>query len=467
MLELSNSNPQLALALNSHWLRENLPKYLWHANESSLALIDVEVKHVWDSKKRVTVLYDLQLNGDGHPATQQQYVGYLVSGERLEKEYRSVLKKAKAQPPFGPAATLVPEANLILMAFPNDRKMSLLSKETLHVWLSAHLDEVANGALAGGRGQVEETKVETLRYVPDKRFTARCRVRLKTEHGDQKEISFIAKQLSDDKKAKRLYRNILSLPRAWAGDRTSLRVRLPQALAWDENSAVIFLEDLPGENLASAISTVDLEKTMAAVGELLAHFHHAQKRVRKRVSCKSELKESRSAARAIGKAFPDLRRRLRELCNAQREIRWDDHQPVVLLHGSFRLNHLFIHHGELALLDLESLRMGHPAYDIANFLASLYYFEAQERMTAAQRQLIARYFLEGYAAKAPEPVVPRAVLWSLASLLINKQAAKYIAHFHEDRAAKAQRMLALAEAMTACCRHIPNDLPLAELWKCL
>jgi aminoglycoside phosphotransferase (APT) family kinase protein len=171
--------------------------------------------------------------------------------------------------------------------------------------------------------------------------------------------------------------------------------------------------------------------------------------------------------RNLGKASPVLRPRLRQLYEPFKDFYWPDETPPTLLHGTYRLNHIFIHNGELALLDLDSLRMGHPAYDVANFLSSLYYLEAQERVTPALRQEIARHFLQGYAAHAPWKIPRPAVLWFLASLLIHKQANKYVTHYHQDGAEKVQQMLALAEAAFAACRQAPNDLTCEALWKVL
>lgn len=97
----------------------------------------------------------------------------------------------------------------------------------------------------------------------------------------------------------------------------------------------------------------------------------------------------------------------------------------------------------------------------------MYYLEAQERLEPLQRQRIARYFIEGYAAKVPLPVPPEVLLWFLADLLIKKQTHKYVKHFHEDRAQKVERMLALAEITLAGGRNAPMDLNFAAVWKLL
>jgi thiamine kinase-like enzyme len=462
-------------AFDSRWLKENLPRYLWREHETPGEIVQLDIVNIWESSKRVVLLYKIGLNGVNSPVRQQIYVGYKVSSERLAFEYQKVIEKAKIQPSFGRAITLIPEAEMYLLAFPNDRKMHLLSEEELQLWLAEHLHEIAGGELEGRPWQVHDARVEMLRYVPDKRFTARCRVKIKTDNDQEKEISFIAKQLSDAKKAKRLYRNLISLRKARVGEGRNSRsrrasappIRFPRALAFDEERAVVFIEDMPGKNLKDALFEIKLKRVMPAVGELLATLHLAKKRARKRVSIKNEVAEVREIMGTIVAGFPHLKPRLKELFAELNRVHWQDNVPAVLLHGTYRLNHIFIHEDKLGLLDMDSLRVGHPAYDLANFLSSLYYFEMQEHFSSSLRQNIARYFLKGYAAKAPWAISPVAVLWFLTSLFINKQAGKYVTHMHQDREEKVKRMLALAESTLAGCRQAPNDLTFAALWKVL
>jgi thiamine kinase-like enzyme len=131
------------------------------------------------------------------------------------------------------------------------------------------------------------------------------------------------------------------------------------------------------------------------------------------------------------------------------------------------LNHILIHDDELVLVDLDSLRMGHPAYDLANFLSSLYYLEALERISPAVRCDIARHVLQGYAQGAPRPVSSAAVLWFLASLLVSKQAAKCVAHLQPGRRDRVQAFLTLAHAALARARDAGERNGVETLWTVL
>ncbi len=464
-IENGKPDSRLARALDPLWLREHLQAALWREHEPAGKVEEVLVQQVRETKKGMTMLYSVALNGVTAPR-EQLYVGYLVRMDNLADEYQSVAKKAKLQPEIGRSVVLLSDAGLILAAYPNDRKLALLSPADMRVWLPEHLHEMTAEALNGREWRVQSVALEPLRYVPERRFTALCRVQLAGAHAEQKEICLVAKQVGDPHKAKRLYRNLLSLEYALA-QLDHVPFRVPRALGWIEARAVVFIEYLPGNNLKQTLLELEIERMMPRVGELLAVFHSADKRVRKRVSYSSELRENREAMRDIAQVLPHFRPRLRDLFAALEKMRWASICPPVLLHGTYRLNHIFVRNDELVLLDLDSLRFGDPAYDLANFLTSLYYLEAQERIAPELRREIARGFLAGYARASRAAVSPFIVLWFFASLMINKQASKYVWHFHDDCEEKAARMLGLAEAALAAAPTLPEKFALEELARVL
>lgn len=464
-----------SVALNAGWLKQHLPAYLWREDETPHELAHVSIVQTWPSKKRITVLYRLAWQNAAPALQERLYVGYFSAAERLAEEYKALSKKIKVTPAQGRAAVLVPEANLVLLAFPNDRKLRLLSEEGWHAELKAQWRRARkNAGKRLKKWKLKASRVEVLRYVPDKRFTMRCHVLLKKRNGRERKFSFIAKQLTDYRKARRLFNALVDLEKSWtargqaATAGTAPPVRFPRALGWHQERAMILLEDLPGKNLEQALPEIDLAKTLQTAGEMLALFHTSAKRVHKKITPQSEIKEVRAALRELAAAAPELRPRLRNLLAGLKNNMPHGHEPPVLLHGTFRLNHIFVHDGRLALLDLDSMRMGPPAYDVANFFASLYYFEAEQRITAAQRRGIMQNFSRGYSQQAAHSPAPAAVFWFLASLLINKQAEKYATHFHAGRAEKIAAMLALAENVLAqICHGLPAGLSLSNAWQAL
>ena len=145
------------------------------------------------------------------------------------------------------------------------------------------------------------------------------------------------------------------------------------------------------------------------------------------------------------------------------DFHWQNKNPEVLLHGSFRLNHIFIFENELSLIDMDSIRHGHPAYDIANMLSSLYYLLTQGLIDQKTYLQISHHFLLGYANRSVVRVPATSVIWFLVSLLVNKQASKYLTHDHEDRKEKIKKTLAYSETIWTVLKSLNKQSPLEEL----
>ena len=351
----------------------------------------------------------------------------------------------------------------------NEHEVRIPSEQDLLLLLSKHREELIDRGFVGNVNQIQ---TEILRYVVGKRFTARCKAAIGGKNGFEKEFTFIIKSLKNITKARNLYENLIALQNEEVGrfknqNGENVKFRFPKALAFDKEKSILFMEDLPGQNLAEVLSEIELKTVIHEVGHFLSEFHCANVRSTKNVTIENEIVEVRKANEIIGSALPNFRAPLHQILQKLIALQVDDPFPSKLLHGSFRINHILISKNELTLLDFESLRNGHPAYDLANFLSSLYYMEAQKRISTKQRYDIARYFLEGYAAKPQWTIQSVTVLWFLVSLLINKQTKKYVTHKHPDQQVKVKQMLTLAERILSKGKQLKNDHGINLLWKIL
>lgn len=454
-------------ALDAAVVQEHLAAYFAAAHPGDVTVAGLDIRRKWlDPDKGATVLYALTLTTATQGRHEQQYVGKVVRSEKAEEEYRAAVKKAKVQPALGEAVISLPRLRLLLYAFPNDPKLKLLTPAKLQEWLTANLRRVWREARREPSWQVTQAAVESLRYVPGKRFTGRGRATVVNTEGSAHELRFIVKQLKDEKAAKKSYRNLVKLWASWpepAQGESRPPIRFPRPLAYDERHAAIFLEELPGENLWEVfLRTGDLTLIKQA-GSLLAQLHRSKRRVPKRVSRRGERRENRPVLAALKREVPELRPRLLRCWHEWRLAAKSAREPEVLLHGSFRLNHIFVHQGELALIDLDSLRLGPPAYDVANLISSLYYLEGLGQITARQRLAITQHLVAGYAEQTPHRITAEELGWYLISLLINKQMSKLMAHDHAGRRDRIGELLGQAEAIWTQSRALPATATMVDL----
>ncbi|MCG8607500.1 aminoglycoside phosphotransferase family protein [bacterium] len=469
MVEPGRTSPSM-VARDVESFREILTSHVLQDNDGLVEIVDIRLIYAKSSGKRGSFLYGVKFQGADSRTYEQLYVCLRLPYDRLAAEYNDLRKRAKVRPCLGRAVTLLSYASLIVLAFPNDRKIRVLSEEDLRLWLSSNL-QCFNDELDERKWRVERLQVELLRYVPNKRLTRRCHASLMSRDGLEKELTFITKQFNKRKKAQVDYQNLVALREAWAqennnGSTTPVRqMPFPWALTLDEKRAIMMFDVLPGESLEGCLDAIAVKEVMISVGGLLAKLHGTRIKVTSCVSRASEIEKMQKAVQIIIAAIPGLEVRVRALFQDLQDSFWEDGRPQVLLHGSFRLNHLFFDNGAIALLDVGSLCSGHPAYDLANFLSSLYYCEARGRITLQQRKEISRHFLYGYIEQAPWSVSRISVLWCLASLLVNKQAKKYVTHLHDDLRSKVERMLTIAETVLSECGGCRGNESLTTLHK--
>ena len=446
------------------WLRERLSHCIWRDDEVAGRVVDVRIKQRRQSGKGTTALCGVNLSGsDGRPV-EQLYLLHQIPAALWSDEARSVVAEAMIVPALGRAVTLIPEANVLLVAFPNDRQMRLVTEESLRTWLRRRATTFANQGRRGPRWQLKESTCEILRYAPGQCLTMRFAGCLVARDGRERPFGFIAKQFRKAKWAKALHQNLVALDKHMSRGGT---VRVPRPVALDEEIGLVVMEEIPGTDLKRALADVDLLKTMHGAGAILASFHQVPRRVSESVTVLKELEEVRDSAERIERFFPTAIPRLATCLSHCLAAQWSDDVPTVLLHGAYRPKHVWVHEGGLALIDVDGIRMGHPAYDIGHFLSALCYLEAQEHLSAGDRRASARRFIDGYSAHAPWRLRPAAVLWFFAALLVHKQARKYVMHLHDDRDEGVDRVLRLAERALAACEELRSGASLESIWDVL
>ena len=308
-------------------------------------------------------------------------------------------------------------------------------------------------------GRLERAAIEIVSHAPGKRLTARCRLTLVAPDGRRERRTVFAKQYRRTDLAERLARQLQTLEFG-SGDAP---VRFPRLLGLDARRGIVYMEALDGTPFAPEIARGSA-RALEPAGRLLATFHRGSARVDKRVTRAGELARMHECAEAIARACPALAPALERVRAALARTPWGGTRAPrgsggarALLHGSFRPNHLLRHDGALAVFDLESLRRGPAAYDLANWIAALDYYEVEGGLTATARRRAVRALVRGYRAGGGGESCVR-VLWFAAALLVQKQiyklatrpASRGRASLHRARAAtlmaRAERLAARAAA---------------------
>ncbi|HEY3216870.1 MAG TPA: aminoglycoside phosphotransferase family protein [Candidatus Eisenbacteria bacterium] len=443
---------ETSTALDLDWLRTQMASCAFWPRDQVERVGPIEMLYSNLEPGRIIVLYRVPIRARG-AARQVLYTGVVVPPAEVESLVRTLRRAARRRAPIGRAVIPLRDGHAALLAYPNDLTMRLPeglgSARRLASRLSRRIDRDGRGA-----PRVEEASLELLRYVPERRWTARCRWMVADGTSGLGARTAIVKQFARPARAQRCFACLEAFgngadqagrPRVgFVADRP---IRIPRALGATLASGVVSIESLPGRPLASQLEGAGLEPLMRGLGRSLAGFHRSEVALTRCWTPGDERRQIDEAFDAIAAAYPDLARRLDRL-RPRLGRATDRHGPKGVLHGSLRLNHVLVHRGRFAFVDLDGARRGPPAYDIANLMASLYYLEAEERVSRAARRRIARFVMEGYASVAAEDVPTRTLLGFVADLLVAKQALKYATRLRQDRRRRLERMLDLAEEIS-------------------
>ena len=440
-------------ALDIGWLEDRMSRLAWRPRDRVERVGRIEVLYSSVGPKRIVVLYRAALRARG-VTRHALYTGIIVPPAKLAGLVRTLTRTARAAP-IGRAVIPLPEAHAVLLAYPNDTALRLPAGARTARQLAARL----LGRRRGGT-RVVEAAFELLRYVPERRWTARCRCVVTEGVGRRRAATAIVKQFARPERARRCYESLSALgpgPPAMATPRAAppagAPVRIARVLGFEAAAARVWIESLPGRTLEERLGRIDLEPVMAGLGRSLAAFHRGRTALARELTPEGERQRIDEALEAIAAAFPDLERRLARIAPGLGRAR--DGGPPGVLHGSLRLNHVLVHRGRLAFVDLDGARMGPPAYDLANLLASLYYLESEERITRDVRTRTMRCVMDGYTSIASRQIPPRTLLGFVADLLVAKQAVKYATRLRRDRRTRLERMLDLAEQFVSLARRPP------------
>lgn len=422
-----------------------------------------EILYARATPKRMTLLYRLELAAANRVWQDQLVVGVVVPPGRHVAERQARLAAARVETDPYPAVVSVPEADLVLVPYPNDLRLRIPTREDLAGALARHRSALC--AALGTRGAEGPIDLEVLRYVPDKRWTARCCFGRSRRDGTR--ASVIVKLYPDADTARRAARTLDAL-HAGAGRETHGAMAVPRVIAVDVDLGIVMTQSLPGMDLERSLAEDRGTGRLALAAGALARFHEIEADPgRSSLSLGDCAIEVREAAQTALWAAPELGPRLARVAYALGSHRPRAAEKSSLIHGSFRMNHVLVHGDRLAMFDLDGARRGPCEYDLANFLSSLYYLEAEGRLDIALRRRVARIFLQGYVQSARRPVSAARTLWLMAGLLVEKQALKCATRPGDQRLRKTTRMVDWAERSLAAYEALSPRDRAADLWSML
>jgi len=302
-------------------------------------------------------------------------------------------EKDHAPGPLGIGRFVVEDLALVVSFFPNDRRL-----RTLPILVDETRCHRLFQKIFPDRAEMWKASVETIRYRPERRYSARLVV------AGQPQAVLKVYGAEDYGIAARGAKALRSSP----------PLRVPRRIAKSSGRHLLAFDWMDGRLLQEALTDGSLESDVfERVGRALAVLHSQRAKGLPVRSRDAEAASLLHVAADLGVLWPPLAERAWDLARdvARGIVRGPD--AVVPVHGDFQAEHVLLMDEEVRVIDLDEVARADPTIDLGNFLAHLELDRVRRVVDSGRVETYRDAFLAGYASTAKD----RAGLATAAGLL--------------------------------------------------
>ena len=330
------------------------------------------------------------------------------------------------RPAFGRPMMHLPELDMIVWVFPNDRKLDGLPKFVDPRCLRDELLPEVVKATFGPDWQIVEMAHDIVHYVPEHACTVRLQLDVQQARtGNGRSLNLYGKTYYDDEGAE-TYRIMREL---WAqGSRSHNSLSMAQPLLYDSKHKILWQASLAGATLhGQDLSSSQFCALMREAAVTVAWLHRSPVSCSRLFSIGDWLAKLEGMRDVLVRIRPSCRERLEPLIDRLRsQAECLGKQPAATLHGDLHLGNFQVYRGKVALIDMDNVRVGPPSRDIGSFIAGVFYQGLLRGIAERVIQTAVTSFCEEYEQSVPWKT-PRFVLnWYIATSLLTERARRCV-----------------------------------------
>ena len=449
MLPHDQALPSLAVAFDCERMGRILQDVIDPDGSSGVRVVDCSIaRSKYRLGRNCMMLYRASIS-DGRSGSphEQLFSCGIYSAEEALARYRKARAESLVTPRFGPSLAHVPAHNMVIWAYPNERKLNALPLLADEERLRSELLPEVVEARWGTRRPIESISTSIAGYFPEHA----CCIRVNIRFSDRREADdwvVFGKTSFDDRGADTFA--AMHLLRQSEAHRLG-RLGMARPLCYQAAHRLIWQEGVPGQTVESlllggALAPPLLARAGSAIGEL----HCIGLPGLRVVHTSDVLAAVYEGTRQLGLAVPSLAGRLQQLAHRLADnASVGDSMGQSALHGDLHLNNMLADGHELYLVNFDSLRQGTPAIELGSFVAALHYRAALHGMAEQDALAGADAFLCAYDSVVGRRISRREIAWHTAAALIHERMSRCLTSLKPGRFELLNDLLARAEALCA------------------
>jgi thiamine kinase-like enzyme len=352
------------------------------------------------------------------------------------------------QPRFGPPLIHLPDLDMVLWSFPNDRKINNLPSviDAVHStptffpnWLAAYL---------GREWHIGATTSQVMHYVGEHTCTVRISVELYQPSPEARRTITLFGKTYYDGEGTQTDRVMQQL---WESEaRQSGRLKMAQPLAYDEPLKTLWQLGIEGTTLESyAAQDQGLIPLLNEAAGAVATLHTTPLSHIPLVTIEDLLEKLDRVTAMLMLYRPSCRSVLVSLANRLRDqATLIPAYPMATLHGDLHLKNLFLTEGTIALIDLDNVCAGPSCWDLGSFFAGLQTWGMTKDLSASQSTDHILAFLAAYHQFVPWKIEEPVVAWYTALALVIERSFRCITRLKDSQVGLLDQLLHLANEIS-------------------
>lgn len=345
-------------------------------------------------------------------------------------KYENLQEKHPAEWPgcgFWNPVSYWPEMNMILYAYPYDPKLPYLGQLLETDFVKKAIDDNITGFGLEKSWKCKDVVIYALKYRFGKRAIIRYDAQLANETHQQKNITFFSKtyDTSGSRYVFEVLRQICDSPACNNG-----RLNIPSPIAHIDVANTLWQHEWKGENLSRVGRETGwlafLETgILSQIASLLAALHQVELKnspLEPGPSPSAVLENVREEIIKILHFLPEKKTLLNQIIKSLECIaaEWDSNVPKTTIHGTFKLSQFLYRNNQLGLIDFDSIALGDPLYDVAEFLSSFEYLRISDHIQTTVIKKYIQKFLTDYHKQALWTINRQRLAFYLVAFILGK-----------------------------------------------
>ena len=418
--------PQLATVLNVRKMRDVFRNY-WAAMGAAdnLQIIGCNIERVkYKPGKNCQISYQLEfVDAKNGKIFQQLFFATVYPEKQSQSRYQKALRQPLVQPQIGEPVFHFPALEMVIRAFPNDRKLHGLQQVLQPEILSQIIIPDALNSAIGEHRHIEKWQHEVVHFVPEHVCTVKVDVQLGGNRPQTE--SFFGKVYYNDEGAK----TIENMRRIWDSPlQKNGTLNVAKPLAYYPQWRSMWQCGLPGGTLLDlGFGSDAFMKMIPKAAEQVAALHRCELQNLPEINHKSIAEKLVAVQQMLEKTgFAKTEKSaglVKQLLNQQPFL---SKAPVVMLHGDLHLKNFLTNEGTVSVIDLDSLASGDPVVDLGSFIAGMLNMGIQKRLSATQLRKVIGLFLNAYQRASSLQIDSAKLRWHIAAALLTERVFRAI-----------------------------------------